>query len=482
LQVSPEAYDVLLKFPLDTDFEDVVKKVVEKRRAIGIKDNVLTVKDFDGLLPEELVTQETFTTAFATEVKGEVEIMNDPTLQIATMEAADGFRRLLEDRYVHLLAIAKRRPDVKISDSISSVKSSKKGEKRMIAGLLNSRRSMRNGIELTLEDPGGIAKVLCRDGSLSRTALSIPLDCLVVAELSRTGGEGLFATRMFLPDIPDRKPVTASRRVYAVLLSDLHIGSRVFLDDAFNRFVLWLNGKLGDGDIISRIKYVMIAGDVIDGVGVYPGQENQLVEINLKKQYLIASKLLEGIPKHMDIVISPGNHDPVRQALPQPALPVDLGESLYKMENVRLVGNPAFVRLHGVTFLIFHGRSLDDIIATTPNLSYRNPASAMELLLRARHLAPTYGKRTALAPESRDMLIIDPVPDVFHAGHVHVIDTSVYRGTLLVNSGTWQGQTSFQANMGLEPTPGIVPIIDLASLEIFHRNFNEPSFSHQSGA
>jgi DNA polymerase II small subunit len=78
------------------------------------------------------------------------------------------------------------------------------------------------------------------------------------------------------------------------------------------------------------------------------------------------------------------------------------------------------------------------------------------------------------------MLVIDTVPDVFHAGHVHVIGSSEYRGTLLVNSGTWQGQTSFQMNMGLEPTPGILPIVDLSSLEVINRNFNESSFAYSS--
>jgi DNA polymerase II small subunit len=140
------------------------------------------------------------------------------------------------------------------------------------------------------------------------------------------------------------------------------------------------------------------------------------------------------------------------------------------MDNVRMVGNPTVVRLSGVTFLIYHGRSLDDIIATIPELSYARPAAAMQILLKTRHLAPIYGKRTALSPEERDMLVIDTVPDVFHSGHVHTIDTLEYRGTLVVNSGTWQSQTPFQANMGLDPTPSIFPILDLSTLGVVKRS------------
>ena len=126
--------------------------------------------------------------------------------------------------------------------------------------------------------------------------------------------------------------------------------------------------------------------------------------------------------------------------------------------------------------MIYHGRSLDDVIATIPDLTYDRPVEAMEVLLKARHLAPTYGKRTALSPEARDMLVIDPVPDVFHAGHVHTVDVGSYRGTLVVNSGTFQAQTPFQANMGLEPICSIVPILDLSTLEVVKRSFTRLSY------
>ena len=268
----------------------------------------------------------------------------------------------------------------------------------------------------------------------------------------------------------------SSRRVYAVMLSDLHIGSKMFLADDFSRFLAWLNGKLGDLDIVERIRYVIIAGDVIDGIGVYPGQEYQLSEKNLRRQYTVAREFLGKIPKHMKILIIPGNHEPVRQALPQPAVPADVARPLYDLENAVHLGGPANIKLDGVNFLVYHGRSLDDVIATIPDLTYDRPVQAMEVLLKARHLAPTYGKRTALSPELRDMLVIDPVPDVFHAGHVHTLDVGSYRGTLVVNSGTFQGQTPFQANMGLDPICSIVPILNLSTLEVVKRSFTKLSF------
>lgn len=123
--------------------------------------------------------------------------------------------------------------------------------------------------------------------------------------------------------------------------------------------------------------------------------------------------------------------------------------------------------------VLYHGRSLVDVVTTTPGLTFSRPAAAMKVLLRARHLAPAYGARTPIAPEVEDSLVIEDVPDVLHCGHVHTLEAEYYRGTLMVNSGAWQAQTSFQANLGIQPTPAIVPILDLSNLEVFTKSFVE---------
>ena len=452
-----------------------MESVIRKKK-VGT-DTMIRRSDLEDSVPRELLGVEE--SEFRPQGEpAEMEILSDPTGQISPSDADVGFKKLFQDRYWRLLGVARQRPDSKNIASVKSTKESKVTKVR-IAGLLSSRNSRPQGVELVVEDTTGSARVQCND-DLSTAAMKFPLDSFVIAEVSTGKGGQLYASSVTLPDVPSRRPVTSSHRGYAVLLSDLHIGSKMFLHEDFQRFIMWLNGKLGDLDIVSRIRYVIIAGDVIDGIGVYPGQEYQLVERNLKKQYAMAGEIIGRIPKHIKIIIAPGNHDPVRQALPQPSVPVDLSEPLHKLENVTSVGNPSYVKLDGVTFLVYHGRSLDDVIATIPDLSYSRPAAAMQVLLKSRHLAPMYGKRTALSPEARDMLVIDPVPDVFHAGHVHAIDVLDYRGTLVINSGTFQAQTPFQANMGLEPTCSIVPVVDLSSLDLIKRSFTQQVFASTS--
>ncbi|MDA4122830.1 MAG: DNA-directed DNA polymerase II small subunit [Thaumarchaeota archaeon] len=471
-QVDAEAFQFLSGLPSTIDSENLIEIVIRRKR-VGT-DTIIHKADLESSVPLELLPVD-MTEVPVVHESGEIQVMSDPTNQIAPSEADIGFKKLFQDRYWRLLGIARQRPDSKNIASVQSAKGSKVNKVR-IAGLLSSRNSKHGNVELAVEDPTGSARVQCGD-ELSAVAMKIPLDSFVIAEVSSGKGGQLFASALTPPDVPNRKPVTSSHQGYAVLLSDLHIGSKMFLQEDFQRFTLWLNGKLGDLEIVNRVKYVIIAGDVIDGIGVYPGQEYQLVERNLRKQYSMAAEIIGGIPKHIKILVAPGNHDPVRQALPQPSVPADLAEPLYKLENVTTVGNPSYVKLDGVNFLVYHGRSLDDIIATIPDLSYSRPAAAMQVLLKSRHLAPMYGKRTALSPELRDMLVIDPVPDVFHAGHVHAIDVLEYRGTLIVNSGTFQAQTPFQANMGLEPTASIVPVVDLSTLDLIKRSFTKQVFA-----
>jgi DNA polymerase II small subunit len=276
-----------------------------------------------------------------------------------------------------------------------------------------------------------------------------------------------------MPDIPDHLPNKSKSEAYTVLISDLHVGSKYFMKREFLRFLDWLSSSSND-DIVKKIKFLCVGGDLIDGIGIFPNQDKELLEMDAAKQMSHAAELLAKVPKHIKVLVIPGNHDLGRRALPQPAIPrKDLSEQLYGLENCTMLGNPAFIELNGIKVLMYHGQSLDDIIATTPGLSYSRPAEAMKMLLKARHLAPTYGERTPIAPEQEDMMVISEVPDIFHSGHVHIVDVQNYRGTLVVNSGAWQGQTKYQQTMGITPTPGMAVIVNLATLQPFVYDFNQ---------
>ena len=71
--------------------------------------------------------------------------------------------------------------------------------------------------------------------------------------------------------------------------------------------------------------------------------------------------------------------------------------------------------------------------------------------------------------------VIEDVPDIFHVGHVHKAQLDMYKGILLVNSGSWQKQTPFQASVGMVPNPGLAIIVNLKTLQVFHENYSSDS-------
>jgi DNA polymerase II small subunit len=416
---------------------------------------------------------------FAKDVEGDIKVVSDPTARICTTGSIKEYLEYFQDRFERLSKILRKRIDVKNAVPISIALKSPIKSKVNIIGMVTEKVESKKRLFVKIEDLEESVTVLVpQNGSreVVAKARSLLLDQVVCVNAIK-GKNNLFIAKDFiLPEVPRKTPHKASIPVYAALMSDLHVGSKEFMEKEFQRFVLWLEGKIGNGNlrnIAGHIKYLVIAGDVVDGVGIYPGQIDGLAIQDIYKQYHEAGKLIEQIPDYIEVLVIPGNHDASRKALPQPALPKEYAEPLYEARGIRSLGNPCTVSLHGVESLLFHGRSLDDIAAAAPNISFDTPDKSMKLLLQGRHLAPIYGERTPIAPENRDFMVMERIPDIFHAGHVHVLKCDSYRGTLIVNSGAMQRQTEFQKKMGLVPTPGIVPIVNLQTLNVATINFTE---------
>ena len=247
-----------------------------------------------------------------------------------------------------------------------------------------------------------------------------------------------------------------------VFLSDVHIGSLTFLEDAFQRFIDWINCEYGSEEqrkVAEDVKYLIIGGDIVDGIGVYPNQEKELAIKDITQQYNEAARFLGNIRSDIKIIIAPGNHDASRVAEPQPAVPQEYAKALYELDNVEFISNPGVVSLDGINVLIYHGRSFDDLVMAIKEFSHERNDLLMEELLKKRHLAPIYGERTPLASELEDYLVIENLPDVFHTGHVHINTYRKFKGIHLINSGTFQTQTEFQKIYNIEPTPAEVPVL-----------------------
>lgn len=406
----------------------------------------------------------------AEEYESELEISwgRDITKKSYSEGNLSGFLDYFNYRYDKLAKILRDRDPLRDAATIEWAKSSAYTDVRMI-GMVNDIRPTKKGhIIIELEDPTGVipALVLNTERALIETSKELVKDEVIGIEGSTGKGRDLVIVKeIFFPDVPVKNGLKRSEVPLALaLISDMHVGSTKFIEEDFLKFIKWLRGELGNHkqkELADRVKYLVVGGDLVDGVGIYPEQEGELRIKDIYEQYAKITEYLAMVPEHIEIIVLPGNHDAVRQAEPQPAIMEEYAGDLHEDERVHMTGNPSFIRLHGVEVLSYHGRSLDDMISTIPGTSYAKPDKAMLALVKKRHLAPVYGGKVPLAPESMDYMLIEEVPDIFHFGHVHSIGVSGYRGTLLVNSGTFQEQTSFQRKLNVVPTPSQVPIIDL---------------------
>jgi DNA polymerase II small subunit len=383
-------------------------------------------------------------------------------------------KRRLATRPIESLTLFNRRREALFDDEFTSA------GKISIVGMVNEMRDTPNGHRvIELEDPTGyFSGIALKDKSAYNAALQVVHDEVIgITGSLSSDGKVIFIDSITWPEIPPQnQPTYSATDVYVALTSDIHVGSNTFLINAWKDFADWISSS--DDERARKTAYVIVAGDVVDGIGVFPDQEEELAIDDIDDQYAEAASLIEMLPSELSIIVSPGNHDAVRQAEPQPALSSDYTKSF--SNNVRCVGNPSLIELCGVKILIYHGRALDDIIAAVPGSSYSNPDGAMKEMLKRRHLSPVYGNRVSIAPESTDHFIIETIPDILHSGHVHTIGASQYRGVTVVNSGTWQGQTKYQKSLNINPRPGVMPVCNLASMEttfidFLKNNGHEPS-------
>mgnify|MGYP001466821878 FL=1 len=263
-------------------------------------------------------------------------------------------------------------------------------------------------------------------------------------------------SNIHFPPLPRRAKNTANidESVSAAFLSDVHVGSKTFLEPQWEKMINWFKTD----PLAKTIKYFVLSGDGVDGVGIYPGQDRHLAITDLFKQYGALANLLSDLPDWVDVIILPGNHDAVRPAEPQPALDPEVQQDY---SDAVFVGNPCDFSLHGVRILSYHGKSIDDFVAGLRSVTYAKPEMAMRSMLERRHLAPSWGGKTPLSPEPEDSMVIGTIPDIFVTGHVHGQYVGDHKGTTIVHSSTWQDQTDYQRMLGFQPKPCILTVINL---------------------
>jgi DNA polymerase II small subunit len=384
-------------------------------------------------------------------------------------------------RYKALEKLLQFRKELQNIMSINRVVSKTNRETVSVIGMVKEKtHTKNNNLSLVLEDPTGCIKVLISRNKpeLYNEAKDIVLD-EVIGVVGTNGQNIIFVNDVIWPSVPIKELKKAPDEAYVIFLSDLHVGSKQFLPNEFNRFLSWINGETGtiqQREIASKVKYLFIIGDLVDGCGVYPEQDAELLIKDIYQQYDECASLLKKIPSRIQIIICPGNHDAMRIAEPQPELYKDFAQKIWDLPNAVMVSNPSLVNIHsdekfpGFDVLIYHGYSFDYYVANVDSIrnqgGYDRADLIMSFLLKRRHLAPTY-KSTLYIPDTKtDPLVIEQVPDFFVTGHIHKSIAANYKNITTICGSCWQSKTTFQEKVGHNPEPARIPIVNLQTRQI----------------
>jgi DNA polymerase II small subunit len=390
-------------------------------------------------------------------------------------------------RYRALSSILMSRSEMQGATAIGRVKGRGQNETVAVIGLIKEKSITKNGnVMLTLEDQSGEMKALVTPKR--KEVFEIARDTVLDEVIGISGNLGdniIFINELYLPDIPlTHELKKGPKEEYLAVIGDPQVGGMLFLYKEFEKLIAWFDGKIGNEEqrqIAKKVKYIVVIGDLVEGVGVYPGQEKELYVKDIKAQYRLFANLMKRLPEEVEIICIPGNHDAGRIAEPQPPIFKDFAEELYAMPNVTVISSPGIINVGvtdtfpGFSLLLYHGYSLIYYADNVPSIRERGGQKRAEIimkfLLQRRHLAPTHGSNLYIPDPEKDPLVIEQIPDFFITGHIHRMSSANYRGVTLLNASAWCDITENQVKRGLEPQPARLPVVNLQTRDIKVINF-----------
>ena len=431
---------------------NIEKSFIEKfKNKIGLN-NYLAKEFLDKeLIEEKEIQEEEEKIIFFQPIKKEITV--------------DDFVYFYRDRFNYLKEILKGRKE--LDNLISIDKLPKSNRNVSVIGMVYEKRETKNkNILLTLEDnKASVAVLVNKDKDVYKKAINVVED-EVIGVKGFGNREIIFASDIFFPEIINQNQKKCQDDKNIIFISDIHVGSEKFLEKNFMRFVKWVNGDINNDGKAKKISHIFILGDLVDGVGIYPTQENELSIKDIKEQYKYLAEILKEIRQDIKLVLLPGNHDAANLLEPQSftshAKPLIFN-------NTELLQNPCFYEVYGYKLLLYHGYSLDYYANYVDGIKqhkpYQNPRYLLRFFLSKRHLAPSHGS-TFYYPSQRDFLLIDKIPDLFITAHIHKSDVDIFKNIILISTSCWQARTKFQEKVGHEPDPCKVIIFNTKNKKI----------------
>ncbi|HQT44784.1 MAG TPA: metallophosphoesterase, partial [Candidatus Micrarchaeota archaeon] len=322
VRLTPQASEYLKAYSGGADI--VLPLSMLGKFVISLEDVLSVVQNDKIPSPDAEVRRSSDYTPYAAQIESNLSFYDDTDItgKSRCTGSVEDFLNYFRARLDKFKVLFKQRYSAFPTIDLSNIKPNDGNNVRIIA-LVNERGLTKNGhIRMVLEDEWGTFPAIFtkKNAQAFEKANGALVDEAIAVE-GKISGDVMFASNMEWLDLPySREQKRTERDVGILYLSDIHFGSRFFMDKSFAKMVSWLKGREGNSELAGKIKYIMVCGDIVDGIGVYPGQEKELVIQDIFKQYEQFDAFVESVPDYIEVIAAPGNHDAVRRADPQPAL------------------------------------------------------------------------------------------------------------------------------------------------------------------
>src|SRR5271169_6036063 len=101
-QIDPDAFLLLSELSSKREVEPILRSIIEKKESLK-NERVILKSDFaEFVLRDETPNR---VAVDSHDLAPDLVVVSDPTVDIRPVEAEDGFKKLFQDRYSHLLGI-----------------------------------------------------------------------------------------------------------------------------------------------------------------------------------------------------------------------------------------------------------------------------------------------------------------------------------------------------------------------------------------
>jgi len=280
-QLSADGFEFLGSLEKD-ELEETVRKAL---RVAGASTESVTILDREFLQGvseasdqpkrEALRGANAIVRPLASQHEAEIEVLDDRAGE--SRGDLDSFMDYFRSRFSKVEKIIRSRMDMRDAVSIGSILKMPLKSKAKVVGLVTNKRASGSRLFVELEDAEDSITVMASDSETVRGGLSILNDQVICVDAMKYKQDLLIANEFVWPDILSRPAKRSEVPLCAALLADVHVGNVLFKRELFERFVRWLNMEVGPPQsrmLASRVKYLVIAGDLVDGIGIFPNQSS----------------------------------------------------------------------------------------------------------------------------------------------------------------------------------------------------------------